>query len=413
MPSDSRKTILSLACLALFTFAFLGSEFYFDTVMEGFVDPSSVVMAQSYVLGSSVIGFLAFSLTRHIPKRKLLAFGAPALALICVACLMLINARINAGVVQRAGCVLFVALGMVGAGTHWATACALSETRFVARGVGFAYAGGLIIQFVFNALTENDLGAALMLCVGSIGAIALLALSWPSQPASAEKTGNGLPAQNVRTGASEASIARKALGLTVLVILLTCLFSTVDNIVTLANAAGSIDVEIWPRLLLAASAIAAGFVFDAANRRFMGPAMFCVMLLSALAVLAEDLGAGPLAGLIVFYLSSGVFVVFFTSAFLIMAPLTHAQPSPLGRHGPCGEQRLRHCRCIALARPCAIEQHRTRHGGCRSPVRSGVGAHVCLTFHARLIHGGTRRESRSSFCRRARQARRPSPRCNV
>ena len=99
-----------------------------------------------------------------------------------------------------------------------------------------------------------------------------------------------------------------------------CMFSTLDNVVTLANAQGSISVETWPRLFLAASGLAAGALFDIRERRYMGFIMFAVTVLSTISILAVEAGASPVIGLIVFYLSSGFFVTFFTTTFLQLAP---------------------------------------------------------------------------------------------
>ena len=48
--------------LAVFYFVFLGTEYLFDNRMALYTDPSGVVLAQSYILGVSVFGFLAYSL---------------------------------------------------------------------------------------------------------------------------------------------------------------------------------------------------------------------------------------------------------------------------------------------------------------------------------------------------------------
>lgn len=101
------------------------------------------------------------------------------------------------------------------------------------------------------------------------------------------------------------------------------MFSTLDNVVTLANAQGSISVETWPRLFLAASGLAAGVLFDIRERRYMGFIMFAVTVLSTISILAVEAGASPVIGLIVFYVSSGFFVTFFTTTFLQLAPRMH------------------------------------------------------------------------------------------
>ena len=68
--------------------------------------------------------------------------------------------------------------------------------------------------------------------------------------------------------------------LVLLVALMTCVFSTPDNAVTLVHSSGETDIGQWPRALLALSGLAAGFVFDWKSRQYMGPIMYCVMMLS-------------------------------------------------------------------------------------------------------------------------------------
>ena len=104
-----------------------------------------------------------------------------------------------------------------------------------------------------------------------------------------------------------------------LVIFMTCIFSTLDNTVTLGHADGTMDIGQWPRVLLACSGLAAGFLFDLHDRRFMNLIMYCIMMLSTLSVAILQLGGSFLIGLIVFYLSSGFFVVFFTTSFLALS----------------------------------------------------------------------------------------------
>ena len=48
--------------LAVFYFVFLGTEYLFDNRVALYTDPAGVVLAQSYILGVSALGFLAYSL---------------------------------------------------------------------------------------------------------------------------------------------------------------------------------------------------------------------------------------------------------------------------------------------------------------------------------------------------------------
>lgn len=120
------------------------------------------------------------------------------------------------------------------------------------------------------------------------------------------------------------ALAKQACWSIALVMVLACLFSTLDNVVTLSNAHGTIAVQTWPRLFLAASGLASGIIFDLAERRYMGLVMLGVTVLSTISILAVEAGADPNLGLIVFYLSSGFFVTFFTATFTQLAPRMHA-----------------------------------------------------------------------------------------
>ena len=59
--------------LAVFYFVFLGTEYLFDNRMALYTDPTGVVLAQSYILGVSALGFLAYSLIEKWKSK----FGNP------------------------------------------------------------------------------------------------------------------------------------------------------------------------------------------------------------------------------------------------------------------------------------------------------------------------------------------------
>ena len=100
---------------------------------------------------------------------------------------------------------------------------------------------------------------------------------------------------------------------------MACVFSTLDNAITLGHAAGTMDIGQWPRMLLALSGLAAGFLFDIRKRKYMTLMMYCVMVLSVLCVIVLRWGGPFLTGVAVAYVASGFFVVFFTTSFLELA----------------------------------------------------------------------------------------------
>lgn len=92
-----------------------------------------------------------------------------------------------------------------------------------------------------------------------------------------------------------------------------------------AHHAFSMAFQDDPELATGAgAAYAAGIVFDLAERRYMGLVMLGIAVLSTISILAVEAGADPNLGLVVFYLSSGFFVTFFTATFTQLAPRMHA-----------------------------------------------------------------------------------------
>lgn len=374
MFSVDKQSFQSLSALALFTFAFLGSEFFFDSRIGLLISAEGVVGAQAMILGASVVGFLAYA-----PISKL-AGGRCALRAVeavgAIAALVTIAVAESTLAMQIAGCIAFFLLGSLGAEAHWSMARAFEGSPSLAKGAGAAYAAGILLQFLSNQFVTAGMAGTAVLCIG-IAALAVFAAGEQgcepanqkdngatseqiggavasksseiktqqdqairprlvAQPKKArpEQTDAGSPDQANRPSQASpdssqqsapggAKTAIRAVWLLALVVLLACMFSTLDNVVTLANAQGSISVETWPRLFLAASGLAAGVLFDIRERRYMGFIMFAVTVLSTISILAVEAGASPVIGLIVFYVSSGFFVAFFTTTFLQLAPRMH------------------------------------------------------------------------------------------
>ena len=309
MFSADRQSFQSLSALALFTFAFLGSEFFFDSRIGLLVSAEGVVSAQAMILGASVVGFLAYALISKLAggRRALRAVEAVG----TIVALITIAATESSLAMQIAGCIAFFLMGSLGAEAHWSMARAFEGSPSLAKGAGAAYAAGILLQFLSNQFVPAGMANAAVLCIG-IAALAVFAAAGEQGCESAGQKQQATP--------DAAKPAIRVVWLLALVVLLACMFSTLDNVVTLANAQGSISVETWPRLFLAASGLAAGALFDIRERRYMGFIMFAVTVLSTISILAVEAGASPVIGLIVFYLSSGFFVTFFTTTFLQLAP---------------------------------------------------------------------------------------------
>ncbi len=295
----SRPKINALLALALFTFAFLAAEFRFDVNVGLLAGAERVVIAQGFILGASVLGFIGYAPLLGLAQRKghsLAAVNAAAVPIVIVG-LTQIQFPTAPLVLEILGCVAFLGLGLLGAAAHHAFATAFQDDSKLATGAGAAYAAGILMQFAVNLL--NCGGIAELIVLG-IATIAISALSVVPQKA-AESSSRAI---NPFVEPPH-TLAKQACWSIALVMILACLFSTLDNVVTLSNAHGTIAVQTWPRLFLAASGLAAGLIFDLAERRYMGLVMLGIAVLSTISILAVEAGADPNLGLVVFYLSSG------------------------------------------------------------------------------------------------------------
>lgn len=309
-----KKLSGNIIALALFYFIFLCSEYMFDNRMAVFTDSNGVVMAQSFILGSSVPGFLSYYFIdrfcdRRSFNKKIILCISGVLSLICMIGIYLTGSY--AGELLL-GIILFIVLGYFGSLIHAQAALAVKRLDDGLNGItqlaGISYGIGILLQLVHNNLIADGmcqvifLAAAMIImtvfCAGSLCEVC-------GYTCSAEGYGD----------------APKKLGiiLILIVFVMTFVFATLDNAVTLVHAAGSVDIGQWPRIILAYSGIVAGFLYSADDNRMMDFIMYIVLLLSTTCLIVISCGGPFMIGLIIFYLSAGFFSVYFASRFMIFA----------------------------------------------------------------------------------------------
>ena len=212
---------------------------------------------------------------------------------------------------------------MLGNATYFSVAQTHYASNSLSRLVGTSYAAGLLAQFLLHSLAPNSVVEAAIIGASIIALGFVLAAR--RNVLHVVPVRSALPEKDQRT-ADERDALKEAILLLACVSLIACVFSTLDNVVTLANAQGMFDLSTWPRLLLAISGIAAGFIFDLTKHRYSTVIILCAAMLSLVSALAIQTSSEVLLGLVIFYLSSGFFVVFFTSSFLRIA-MRCANPS--------------------------------------------------------------------------------------
>lgn len=340
-------SLRAISMLAVFTFLFLSTEYFYVNQIAQNASSARTVNVQNYALGVSAVGFCLYPLLFRFFRDRLHSAVFFALAMLAIVCFGILGSPVAPGLLTAAGMLLFLVLGILGNAVHYHFLCEISDKKYFARMVGISYGFAILLQFLNNSLISSALAEQLLLCTALLFIVFFLfrfqhreasyssqmpdaANSIPqvsdatnpcpqmSDPAACAASGSTDSQHKLPAPSASGALPQLVL-LIFLVIFMTCIFSTLDNTVTLGHADGTMDIGQWPRILLACSGLAAGFLFDLHNRRFMNLIMYCIMMLSTLSVAILQLGGSFLIGLIVFYLSSGFFVVFFTTSFLALS----------------------------------------------------------------------------------------------
>ncbi|MGN0290564.1 MAG: helix-turn-helix transcriptional regulator [Lachnospiraceae bacterium] len=311
----NKRIMFAVVALAFFNFVFLGAEYMYDNMMAYVTNAKGVVAAESYILGASCIGFFLYPFLNKILKKSSKNIMAFAGAVVSIICVFVVWQHGSYALILFFGCTLFIILGIFGSAIHYIMSIMIDNKKHFAKYIGLAYALGILLQFINNNLVWNDMAESIILSL-SLAVFVILLIKLRDDMESDVFKEEGISGKSVNKGyiLKNPIIAGGTLVLSVM--LMSCIFSTLNISVTLVHADGGADIGQWPRLLLALSGLAAGFLFDIRERKYMNMMMYCVTLLSTICVIIIEMGGPFLVGLMVFYLSAGFFVVFFSTAFM-------------------------------------------------------------------------------------------------
>lgn len=323
----SKERFKYIIILALFNYIFLGTEYLFDNIV-GDIKPQSVVTAQSYILGASVLGFLFFAIIKKYINKKLKYGLFSAFIVVETLLFALMEYSESYGFVVITGCVMFALFGVMGSAVYYIASVYLKSNRNVASTIGLAYGLGIMFQFGDNNIVASKITRLIIFAIVLVVWIAIILNLYLEENAESqneksrkvkyEKTeSKNIECKNTASKNAEYKNSRiTAIVLIITIMLMACIFSTLDNIVTYYHSKGIMDIGQYPRLLLAISGVVAGVLFDLKERKLMCLIMYSVTLLSTICMLVITMGEPFIIGLVVFYLSAGFFSVFFTTAFV-------------------------------------------------------------------------------------------------
>ncbi|MEE1244016.1 LuxR C-terminal-related transcriptional regulator [Frisingicoccus sp.] len=311
-------SIRAMFMLGIFTFLFLGSEYLYVDMIAMTAGGNKTVIVQNYALGMSALGFFLYPLFHRFLGVLAQKIGMILMTLISAVCLVLILIHPSYTVTLGTGMLLFLVWGVLGGAVHYLFIRLVENEDCLARMVGISYALGILFQFVNNNLIHSDMVQMMILVFCSLilfGLVLWAEKNTQAQNEDAQKS--DAVREDIDSGEKWQKILPGIL-LALLVALMACIFSTLDNAITMRHVEG-MDIGQWPRLFLALSGLIAGILFDIRKRKHMNMLMYYIMMLSVICVVVLKAGGPFILGLVVFYLSSGFFVVFFTTSFMAYA----------------------------------------------------------------------------------------------
>ena len=313
----SKERFKYIIILALFNYIFLGTEYLFDNIV-GDIKPQSVVTAQSYILGASVLGFLFFAIIKKYINKKLKYGLLSAFVVVETLLFALMEYSESYGFVVITGCVMFALFGVMGSAVYYIASVYLKINRNVASTIGLAYGLGIMFQFGDNNIVASKIARLIIFAIVLVVWIAIILNLYLEENAESQnEKSRKVKYEKTESKNIEYKNSRiTAIVLIITIMLMACIFSTLDNIVTYYHSKGIMDIGQYPRLLLAISGVVAGVLFELKERKLMCLIMYSVTLLSTICMLVITMGEPFIIGLVVFYLSAGFFPVFFTTAFV-------------------------------------------------------------------------------------------------
>ena len=331
MGNVKRENRLLVCALALFFFVFLESTLFFQAnlAQPGGHGP---FLSQFPIQGASALGLLAFPLNNRLVGEKGRPVFMGTVTVLGVASLVGVVFASSPLVIACMGAVGFFLIGLAGATVYWATCVRSRSIARFATLIGSSHALGVLAQIPLPEFTSNHLVEAVVLSAGIIALGAINARIWPPRSALADfstqreqRGGNHLESSKFAGWRLDHMTPRTAvIVIFALVLLFSVLFITLYTFIDIGSPWTSQYTNITPRVLMAVGGFAGGVLFDLHRARYLGIAMFWMMLLSVGAMLGVEAGGPYVVGEVVYFLGSGVFMTFYTAVFVWIAQFLRA-----------------------------------------------------------------------------------------
>ena len=331
MSNAKRENRLLFCALALFFFVFLESTLFFQAnlAQPGELGP---FFSQLPIQGASTLGLLAFPLKNRLAGEKGRPVFMGAVTVLGAACLVGVAFASSPLVIACTGAVGFFLIGLAGGTVYWTTCVRSRSIARFATLIGGSHALGVLAQIPLLEFTSNHLVEAVVLSASIIALGVINARIWPPRSALAEfsaqreqRKGKRLESSKFAGWRLDHMTPRTAvIVIFALVLLFSVLFNTLYTFIDIGSPWTSQYTNVTLRILMAVGGLAGGVLFDLHWARYLGIVMFWMMLLSVGAMLGVEAGGPYVVGEVVYFLGSGVFMTFYTTVFIWIAPFLRA-----------------------------------------------------------------------------------------
>ena len=300
-------------CFALCFFSFMMAEAMTNSRAAELLGAEYVNTVYAIGLLCTGIGFLSFSALRRLFKSERLRKAViciVGIACIVSCCVFLTTNHI--GLFALFAGIALVSCGHIGGCVYYHHAMTFLGSQYIGRATGIGMSLAILIQILIHNFAMQK--AAFMSSIAvSILFVLFIIFRLPKD----------WMLENPLPYSSENKTDKKTAGILIAAVALMSLVSgTMDAVITFFDATGDLNVYYGVRLFYALGLLAAGFLADMQNKKYLPLATACIILLSSASTALLGSNAGAYTGIALMYLYSGFYVIFFTVMFCDFAPKT-------------------------------------------------------------------------------------------
>lgn len=300
-------------CFALCFFSFMMAEAMTNSRAAELLGAEYVNTVYAIGLLCTGVGFLSFSALRRLFKSERLRKAVICIVgIVCIisCCVFLTIDHIR--LFSLFAGLALVSCGHIGGCVYYHHAMTFLGNPYIGRSTGIGMSIAILLQILIHNLIVTKAVFIISIAI-SILLVLFIIFRLPKD----------WMLENPLPYSSENKTDKKTAGILIAAVALMSLVSgTMDAVITFFDAAGELNVYYGVRLFYALGLLAAGFLTDIQNKKYLPLATACIILLSSASTALLGSNAGAYTGIALMYLYSGFYVIFFTVMFCDFAPKT-------------------------------------------------------------------------------------------